>query len=85
LKTLRITPLQFAILDLRVEKTENSEGRDANRALFPFGAGRMAKAKKKAKPAGAKLRPRTTGIAKKPGGEADPEGDVESEESRPEE
>jgi hypothetical protein len=68
LKTLRITPLQFDILDLRVEKTENSEGRGTKRALFSFGAGWMAKAKKKAgtKPAGAKRGPRITGIAKKP-------------------
>ena len=30
----RVTPLRFDILNLRVEKNGNSEGRDANRALF---------------------------------------------------
>jgi hypothetical protein len=70
LKSLRITPLQFDILDLRVEKNKNSEGRGTNRALFLFGAGLMAKAKAKkragTKPAGTKRGPRITGIAKKP-------------------
>jgi hypothetical protein len=73
LKSLRITPLQFDILDLRVEKTENSEGRGTNRALFPFWGGLMAKA----------LFEKLGLYGEFSGGEADPEGDVESEESQP--
>ena len=58
-------PLQFDILNLRVEKIENSEGRDTDRALFLFQASRWRKRKRAGRDRGSRRRFRRLRRAKK--------------------